>query len=115
MSMASRQISDEPAPRRRRPATTPEEQENRNISLAVKLAEKQMRDGSASTPVITHYLKLATTRERLEQEKLARENELLRARSEALASQANMEELMTKAIQSFSRYQGDLVDEQEQD
>ena len=76
------------------------------VSLAVELAEQQMRDGTASSQVITHYLKLGTTRERLEQEKIARENELLRAKSESMASSARVEELYTKAMDAFRGYAG---------
>ena len=70
-------------PRRRR-ATTPEARENQLISLAVDLAEKQLREGTASSQVISHYLKLGTSREQLEQERLRRENKLLEARVEAI-------------------------------
>jgi hypothetical protein len=76
------------------------------INLAVEVAEKQLRDGSASSQVITHFLKLATTREKLEQEKLARENELLRAKSESMASGKRMEELYENAIRAMRGYQG---------
>ena len=73
-------------PRRRR-ATTPEARENQLVSLAVDLAEKQLREGTASSQVISHYLKLGTSREQLEQERLRRENKLLEARVEAIESQ----------------------------
>lgn len=92
---------------RQPPATTPEARENQLINKAVELAERQLEEGTASAQVITHFLKLATTRERLEQEKLARENELLRARSEALASNGRMEELYSNAIEAMRKYNGD--------
>lgn len=44
-----------------KPAQNPEVQEQRMIGLAVDLAEKQLREGTASSQVITHYLKLAAT------------------------------------------------------
>jgi len=83
------------------------------ISLAVSLAERQLSEGTASSQVITHYLKLATTRERLEQEKLARENELLRARTESMASGKRVEELYDQAISAMRSYQGQEIDEYE--
>lgn len=92
--------------RRRPPALTPEAKENQMIALAVDLAEQQLRDGSASSQVLTHYLKLATTREKLEQEKLARENELLRARSEQLASSQHIEKMYSEALEAMRSYQG---------
>ena len=91
---------------RQRPATTPEGRENQLVSLADELAEKQLREGTASAQVISHFLKLGSSRERLEQERLAQENELLKAKVEAMASQARMEELYTKAIDAMRSYGG---------
>lgn len=95
----------------RQPAKTPEEQENRMVSLAVDLAEKQLRDGTATAQVITHYLKLGSTREQLEQEKLSRENDLLEAKREAMASAARVEELYGKALDAMRHYAGQVVEE----
>lgn len=76
------------------------------VSLAVELAEKQLRDGSASSQVISHYLKLGTTREQLEQEKLSRENKLLDAKVEQIASAKRVEELYTEALGAMRSYAG---------
>jgi hypothetical protein len=85
------------------------------VALAVDLAEEQLRQGTASSQVITHFLKLGTTRERLEQEKLAHETALLQRRTEDLASAARVEELYTKALKSMRAYSGqpelDLTDD----
>lgn len=91
---------------RQPPATTPEGRENQMIVHAVDLAEQQLIDGTASAQVITHYLKLGTTRERLEQEKLRRENILLESRAQAIASNGRIEELMNEAINAFRGYSG---------
>jgi hypothetical protein len=74
--------------------------------LAVDLAEKQLADGTASAQVITHYLKLGTTREKLEQEKLARENELLKTRTEREASATRIEQLYAEALNAMRAYSG---------
>lgn len=89
-----------------RPALTPEARENQMISLAVDLAEKQLQEGTASSQVITHYLKLGSMRERLEREKLAEENKLLRARTKAIEEGADMKELYENAIKAMQRYSG---------
>lgn len=89
-----------------RPALTPEARENQMISLAVDLAEQQLRDGTASSQVITHFLKLGSTNARLEKEKLEEENKLLRAKTEALASAKKVEELYAEAINAMKRYSG---------
>lgn len=91
---------------RTRPALTPEARENQLISAAVNLAEKQLLEGTASSQVITHYLKLGSSKERLEKEKLERENELLRAKTEALQSAQRVEELYANALDAMRHYNG---------
>lgn len=109
---ARRKDEPEKSSPRRRPATTPEQRENQLISLAVDLAEKQLANGTASAQVISHYLKLGSSRERLEQERLARENQLLQAKAEQIASQARIEELYTEAIKAMQSYSGHLPPEE---
>src|SRR5258708_5424140 len=104
--------SDHPKPPT---ATTPEARENQLISLAVSLAEEQLRKGTASSQVITHYLKLGTTRETLEQEKIRGENQLLRAKVESLASQGRIEEMYTKALRAMRTYMGSPDAEDDED
>jgi hypothetical protein len=104
--MATAKNAPEPNKPRRPPATTLESREMQMVALAVDLAERQLSDGTASAQVITHYLKLGTTRERLEQEKLTRENQLLSARAEALAGGQRIEELYTEAIAAMRNYAG---------
>lgn len=76
------------------------------MGAAVDLAEQQIRDGTASAQVITHFLKLGSTRERLEQERLRRENILLGAKAEAMESAKRMEELYSEAILAMRSYAG---------
>lgn len=94
----------------RPPATTPEIRENQLISLAVDLAEKQLRNGTATSQVITHYLKLATTREQLEKAKLEKETTLLGAKVEAIESAKRVEELYTKALIAMKTYSGNSTE-----
>lgn len=99
----------------RPPAKTPEGRENQLISLAVDLAEKQLMEGTASAQVITHYLKLGTTREELEKEKLKRENELLKAKAEAYQSSKEVEKLYQQALAAMRSYSGSDSDIYEDD
>lgn len=92
--------------RKMRPALTPEARENQMISLAVDRAEQQLRDGTASSQVIVHYLKLGSLKEKLEREKLEEENKLLRAKTEAMESAKRIEELYSEAINAMRRYSG---------
>lgn len=89
-----------------RPALTPEARENQLVSLAINLAEQQLRDGTASSQVITHYLKLGSQKERLEREKLQRENELLKAKTDSIASAKRTEELYENALRAMREYSG---------
>jgi len=88
------------------PAKTPEARENQMIALAVDLAEKQLREGKASSQVITHFLKLATTKEQIEKEILERQKDLITAKTEALKSAKRVEELYMEALEAMRSYSG---------
>lgn len=103
------------ARRKYRPATTDEGRENQLVSLASDLAEKQLREGTASSQVITHFLKLGSTRERLEQERLQRENLLLSAKVDAMASAKRIEELYEEALQAMRQYSGRILSSSDDD
>lgn len=99
----------------RRPATTPDGRENQLISLAHDLAEQRMRDGTASAQEVTHFLKLGSSRERLEQERLRHENELTKVKIENMEAQTRIEELYVNAIASMRAYSGAPPEEVEED
>jgi hypothetical protein len=99
----------------RRPAITEVNRENQLVSLAIDLAEKQLEEGTASSQVITHYLKLGSTREKLEQERLSRENELLNSKVELMASAKRVEELYAAALDAMRSYAGREVDQYDQE
>lgn len=90
----------------RRPALSPEARDNRLVSLAVDLAEKQLRDGTASSQVITHYLKLGSAKERLEQQILEKQKELIEAKTQNLQSAKRIEELYANALNAMRNYSG---------
>ena len=89
-----------------RPALSPEAKESQMVSFAVDLAEKQLIEGTASPSVIVHYLRLGTSKDRLEKEKLEMETQLLKAKAEALQSMKRMEELYVDAINAMKSYSG---------
>lgn len=89
-----------------RPALTPEAREKQLISLAMDRAEQQLLDGTASSQVITHFLKLGSEREQMEREKLEEENKLLRAKTKAIESAEDMKDLYDKAIKAMRGYAG---------
>jgi cell division septum initiation protein DivIVA len=89
-----------------RPALTPEARENQLISLAVDLAEQQLRDGTASSQVITHYLKLGTEKEKLERERLREDINVLKAKARAYDSSEEIKSLYSDALSAMKRYSG---------
>lgn len=100
-----------------RPALNPQSRENQMISLAVDLVEQRLRDGTASAQETVHYLKLASTKAKLESERAQLENELIRAKIQSLRDQADIKKLYSDAIDAMRRYSGhgNGSEEQEQE
>lgn len=92
--------------KKRRPAINPEVRENQLVSMAVDLAEKQLREGTASAQVITHFLRLGTVREKVHLEKMRKESELLEAKRDAIRSGDNFEQVYRDAIEAMRMYSG---------
>lgn len=92
--------------RKVRPGLTPEARENQLISLAIDLVEQRLIDGTASSQETTHFLKLASTKSRIEKEILEKQKDLISAKTEALQSSKRIEELYTDAIAAMKRYGG---------
>lgn len=92
--------------KRRAPAKTPEARERQLISLAVDLAEQQLSDGTATSQVITHYLKLGSTKDQIEQDILRERKKLLEAQTEAIQSGKRVEELYKNALDAMRSYSG---------
>ena len=90
--------------RRRKPARTIEARENQMILLAMNLAEDRLRNGTATAQEVCHFLKLGSTKERLERENLMRQNQYLTAKIEAIQSVKASEELSSEAIEAFKTY-----------
>lgn len=91
---------------KQRPAITPEGRENQLCALALDLVEQRLRAGTASSQETTHFLKIASTKEKLEKEILEKQRELLEAKTEALQSAQRMEELYSNAINAMKEYSG---------
>lgn len=89
-----------------RPALTPEARENQMIALAMDLAEQQLRDGTASSQLITEFVKRGSTKARLEKELLQEQKELMAAKTENLKSAQRIEELYADAIKAMRTYAG---------
>ena len=92
--------------RNKAPAKGLEARENQLISLAVNLAEKQLTEGTASSQVITHYLKLGSSKDRLEKDILESKKELLTAKTDAIKSTQKSEALYQEALDAMKLYGG---------
>ena len=101
--------------KRLKPAITPEAREDQMISYAIDLAEQQLLDGTASSQVITHYLKLGSTKERIEKEILEKQKELIEAKTQSLQSTKRIEELYENALNAMRNYSGSSNNDYEED
>lgn len=106
MARASKTTTSQETTRKRRPALTPEARENQMISYAIDLAEKQLIEGTASSQVITHFLKLGSSKERIEKEILEKQKSLIEAKTKAYQSSDDMKELYAEAIKAMRTYSG---------
>ena len=113
--MPKQKISNIERHRKMPPARTPEARENQMISLAIELAEKQLMEGTASSQVITHFLKLGSTKEKIEKEILEKQKDLITAKTEALQSHKKIEELYGDALNAMRRYSGNQIIEMNED
>ena len=104
----ARRKSASAANQKPRPALTPEARENQLISMAYDLVEQRLLDGTATSQETTHFLKLGSTKNRLEMEKLEKENNLLVAKKEALDTSKRIEELYKDALTAMRNYSGTI-------
>lgn len=113
--MGTKKKPAETSVRKLPPAISPDAREKQLIALSVDLVEKRLREGTATSQEIVHFLKLGSMREKLEREKLEQENELLRAKTEALQSAKRVEELYSGALLAMQgyRYEGVSEDDSE--
>jgi hypothetical protein len=107
--------TEDPEPAKGRPATTPEGREAQLVSLAMDVAEQQMRAGTASAQVISLFLKLGSSREMLEQERLRQEVMLTAIKAEQIASEQRVEELYRDALNAMRSYQGQETQDERYD
>lgn len=97
------------------PAITPEDREQQLISMSYDLAERQILEGTATSQVITHFLRLGSQRESYEKQLLLKKAELLEQQVEELKSAKRTEELYSQAIDAMMRYSGQRNDDDYED
>ena len=105
--MAKRKPTSSPGTtRKRRPALTPEARENQLIALAIDLVEQRLIDGTASSQETTHFLKLASSKSKLETRLLEKEIEFKSAKTKQIENEEHREALFKEAIDAMKRYSG---------
>lgn len=105
-----RKSPQEPLPPKRGRPKSPEKRENEVIALAYDLAERQIRDGTASAQVITHFLKLGSQKEQLEREIMKEQRKLVSAKTKSIESGDRLETMFQDAMKAFSTYSGNGED-----
>lgn len=104
--MARSKKESDQSKRRRPPAKSLEAREQQLVASAVDLAEKKILDGTASSQIIVHYLKLGSTSEKLNQEILKKQKELLTAKTDSIKAEAESKELYQQALDAMRKYSG---------
>lgn len=100
-----------PEPKKpRRPGTTPEARERQLVAMAVDLVEQRLLDGTASAQETMFYLKLGSSREKLEQERISLENLMTKAKTDQIAADVNKEKMFAEAIEAMRSYKGQRDD-----
>lgn len=112
MANANKSTTDKPK-RKTMPALDEESRENQLISLAIDCAEQQLLDGTASSQVIVHYLRLGSSKNKLELEKLKNENELLKAKTETIHMAERSEGLFAEVLNAIRGYRGEVIEDEQ--
>lgn len=106
MARANKKSTESSGEKKIRPALSPENEENQLIAMANNLAKQRILDGTASDSLIIQFVKAGTVKARLENERLEEENKLLRAKTESIKSQKEVDESYKKVIAALKEYSG---------
>lgn len=94
-------------------ARTPEAREAQLVAMAYDLAEEQLIKGTASSQTITYLLKIGSTREKQELQKMKQETLLVEAKVKDLANVEEMKKLYVEAMNAMRGYAGHGGEEDE--
>jgi hypothetical protein len=88
-------------------SSTPEGRESQCIALAYNLVEERLRNGTATSQETVHFLKLASQKYKSDLEKQRTENELLKAKADAIRAQEDLRQITEEAMRAMVVYRGD--------
>lgn len=97
--------------RKSAPAKSAKARENQLISLAADLAEKKLRDGTASSQIICTLLNFASLKHKLEIEKIKSDISLAEAKKKNMENADGIMELYSDALNAFKSYKGSNEEE----
>ncbi len=89
-----------------KPPDTVEEAEKLCIGMAYDLVMQRLRDGTATSQETTHFLKLASTREKNENELARARIEKEKAQAEAIKQAEHNSSMYEEALNAFKQYSG---------
>ena len=115
MAKAKEKYPDPPMKRRIRPSENPDIRESQLVALAVDRVEQRLRDGTATSQEIIHYLRLGSQKSKLEEEKIKLENELLAAKTEAIKAAKENAVMFAEAIAAMQSYRPTIDDEEDEE
>lgn len=86
------------------PEKTPEGREQQLEALAMDLVERRLREGTASSAETVHFLKQASSRNKLEMEKMRYENRKIEAQTHAINNLEDQTKLFQDAVKAMRGY-----------
>jgi len=93
------------------PSLDDEELENKLIALAYKQSEQQLQEGTASSQIVTHFLKLGTRKAELELEQAKLQNKLLEEKIISEQSAAEINQMFIDVMNELKNYKSDPGEE----
>lgn len=95
----------------RTPPKTAQAREDQLIAMAYDRVEDRIRNNQATGPELVHFLKLGSSKGKLEKDILEQEKELVSAKTQSLRSQQSTEELYNKVLEAMKSYSGSDLNE----
>lgn len=95
------------------PGTTPKAREDQLIAMAYDKVEERIKNDTVTGAELVQILKWGSTKETLERELMERDLQLKMAKTEALQSSKQIEELYKQAMSAMRTYQGLSSDDQD--
>lgn len=94
------------------PMLSEEAIENLCIAESYNLVYQRIKNGTASAQEVCHFLKLGSSKSRLELNMMEQQKDLLAAKTEAIAQGEDIRKLTSDAIAAMSEYRGSVAEDE---